>query len=67
MIIVGSGVAGAIDRQGQGFLTMANAFFTTNGIPRAVTSIRRDANGQPQSLDASLPPRRRYHRCSRRG
>ena len=34
---------------------MANAFFTTNGIPRAVTSIRRDANGQPQSLDASLP------------
>jgi hypothetical protein len=34
---------------------MPDAFFTTNGLPRAVTSIRRDANGQPQSLNASIP------------
>ena len=34
---------------------MPDAFFTTNGMARAVTSIRRDANGQPQSLNASLP------------
>jgi hypothetical protein len=34
---------------------MSNAFFTTNGLPRAVMAIRRDANGQPQSLNASIP------------
>lgn len=34
---------------------MADAFFTSNGLPRAVTSIRREANGQPQSLNASIP------------
>jgi len=33
---------------------MADAFFTSNGLPRAVTSIRRGANGQPQSLNASV-------------
>jgi hypothetical protein len=34
---------------------MADVIFTVNGLPRAVTSIRRDANGQPQSLNASIP------------
>jgi len=34
---------------------MPDAFFTTNALARAVTSIRRDANGQPQSLNASIP------------
>ena len=34
---------------------MPDAFFTSSGLPRAVTSIRRDANGQPQSLNASIP------------
>jgi hypothetical protein len=34
---------------------MADAFFIANGQTRAVTSIRRDANGQPQSLSASIP------------
>ncbi|RJG13541.1 hypothetical protein D3879_09960 [Pseudomonas cavernicola] len=34
---------------------MADAFFTVGGLPRAVTSIRRDANGQPQSLNAAIP------------
>jgi hypothetical protein len=34
---------------------MPDAFFTPNGMPRAVMAIRRDANGQPQSLNASIP------------
>ncbi len=34
---------------------MPDAFFTSGGQPRAVTSIRRDANGQPQSLIAAIP------------
>ena len=34
---------------------MADAFFTTNGNVRAIGSIRRGANGQPQSLGASIP------------
>ncbi len=34
---------------------MPDAFFTIGGRPRAVTSIRRGANDQPQSLDASIP------------
>jgi hypothetical protein len=34
---------------------MADAFFTVGGLPRAITSIRRDANGQPQSLNAAIP------------
>jgi hypothetical protein len=34
---------------------MADAFFTVGGLPRAVTSVRRDANGQPQSLNAAIP------------
>jgi endonuclease YncB( thermonuclease family) len=34
---------------------MPDAFFISNGRPRAVTSIRHDANGQPQSLNASIP------------
>ena len=34
---------------------MPDAFFTINDMPRAVASIRRDANGQPQSLNASIP------------
>ena len=34
---------------------MADAFFTTNGNVRAIGSIRRGANGQPQSLEASIP------------
>lgn len=33
---------------------MADAFFTSDGQPRAVTAIRRDANGQPQSLNAAI-------------
>jgi hypothetical protein len=33
---------------------MADAFFTINGQTRAVTSIRRDANDQSQSLNASI-------------
>lgn len=33
---------------------MPNAFFTVNQAPRAVTSIRRDANGQPQTLNAAI-------------
>jgi hypothetical protein len=33
---------------------MPDAFFTSGGRPRAVTSIRRGANGQPQTLDASI-------------
>ena len=33
---------------------MADAFFTVDGLPRAVTPVRRDANGQPQSLNASI-------------
>lgn len=33
---------------------MANIFFTTGDKPRAVTSIRRTATGQPQSLNASI-------------
>ena len=33
---------------------MPDVFFTSGGNPRAVTSIRRDANGQPQSLNASI-------------
>jgi hypothetical protein len=34
---------------------MPNIFFTTGNKPRAVVSIRRDASGQPQSLNASVP------------
>jgi endonuclease YncB( thermonuclease family) len=34
---------------------MPDAFFTIGGRPRAVTSIRRGANDQPQSLNASIP------------
>ncbi len=34
---------------------MADAFFTMNGNVRAIGSIRRGANGQPQSLEASIP------------
>jgi len=34
---------------------MPDAFFTINDMPRAVASIRRDANGQPQSLNAAIP------------
>ena len=34
---------------------MPDAFFTIDDNPRAVTFIRRDANGQPQSLKASIP------------
>jgi hypothetical protein len=33
---------------------MPNVFFTTGDMPRAVASIRRTANGQPQSLNASI-------------
>lgn len=33
---------------------MADVFFTSGGLPRAITSIRRGANGQPQSLNASI-------------
>jgi hypothetical protein len=33
---------------------MSNVFFITGGQPRAVASIRRTANGQPQSLQASI-------------
>lgn len=33
---------------------MPDVFFTSGGNPRAVTSIRHDANGQPQSLNASI-------------
>lgn len=33
---------------------MADAFFTMNGNVGAVGSIRRVANGQPQSLEASI-------------
>lgn len=34
---------------------MPDAFFTTGGQPRAVASVRRDANGQPQALNAAIP------------
>jgi endonuclease YncB( thermonuclease family) len=34
---------------------MADAFFTTNGNVWAIGSIRRGANGQPQSPEASIP------------
>ncbi|MDH4087487.1 MAG: hypothetical protein OEV27_10430 [Nitrospira sp.] len=34
---------------------MADAFFTMNGNVRAIGSMRRGANGQPQSLEASIP------------
>ena len=34
---------------------MADAFFISNNRPRAVTGIRRNANGQPQSLNAAIP------------
>lgn len=34
---------------------MADAFFIPNGQTRAVTSIRRAANGQPQLLSISIP------------
>jgi len=34
---------------------VADAFFTVNGNVRAIGSIRRGANGQPQTLDASIP------------
>src|SRR5688572_25891781 len=34
---------------------MADAFFTVGGLPRAVTSIRRAANGQPQPLATAIP------------
>jgi hypothetical protein len=34
---------------------MADVFFTTNGNVRAIGSIRRGANEQPQSLAASIP------------
>ena len=34
---------------------MADTFFTMNGNVRAVGSIRRGANGLPQSLEASIP------------
>lgn len=33
---------------------MADAFFTVGGLPRSITSIRRDATGQPQSLNAAI-------------
>lgn len=33
---------------------MTDTFFTSGGLPRAITSIRRGANGQPQSLNASI-------------
>jgi endonuclease YncB( thermonuclease family) len=34
---------------------MADAFFTIGGRPRAIATIRRAANGQPQSLATSIP------------
>jgi hypothetical protein len=34
---------------------MPKAFFTVFGRPRAVVSIRRDDNGQPESLAAAIP------------
>lgn len=34
---------------------MSDAFFTMNGNVRAIGSIRRGANGQPQSLEGSIP------------
>lgn len=34
---------------------MPDAFFTSGGRPRTVASIRRGADGQPQSLNASIP------------
>lgn len=34
---------------------MPEAFFTTDGNVRAIGSIRRGANGPPQSLEASIP------------
>lgn len=34
---------------------MADVFFTMNGNVRAIGSIRRGANGQPQSLEAAIP------------
>ncbi|HIK44084.1 MAG TPA: hypothetical protein IGR64_04265 [Leptolyngbyaceae cyanobacterium M65_K2018_010] len=33
---------------------MSSAFFTDNGRPRAITSVRRGTNGLPQSLKASI-------------
>src|SRR5262245_35278203 len=33
---------------------MADAFFIVGGLPRCVAGIRRDANGQPQSLNAAV-------------
>lgn len=34
---------------------MPDAFFTSNNNVRGIGSIRRDANGQPQSLNTSIP------------
>ncbi len=34
---------------------MPDAFFTSNNRPRATPSIRREASGQPQSLNAGIP------------
>lgn len=34
---------------------MPDAFFTTNGRVRAISSIRRTKTGQPQSLNAAIP------------
>ena len=34
---------------------MPNIFFSIGNKPRAITSIRRAVNGQPQSLNASIP------------
>lgn len=34
---------------------MADAFFTVGGLARGITSIRRDASGQAQSLNTAIP------------
>ncbi|MEV0027879.1 hypothetical protein [Nocardia sp. NPDC050793] len=34
---------------------MADAFFTVNNRPRSVTGIRRDSDGNPQTLERSIP------------
>lgn len=34
---------------------MPEVFFTINGMPRAVTPVRHDTNGQPQTLNAAIP------------
>lgn len=34
---------------------MPAVFFTVGGVPRMITPIRRDTNGQPQTLNAAIP------------